>query len=284
MTAFLDAPRPLAFAHRGFSRDGLENTMVAFQAAVDLGFTHLETDVHATRDGRLVAFHDDHLDRVTDGAGAVRDLAWDVVRRARVGGVQAIPLLEDVLGAWPDVRVNVDVKRPAAVAPLVDVIERTAAHDRVCVASFSDRRRQAVLRRLSRPVATSAGGGTVGRLLAALRSGAPGAVVDRVLRGVDCVQVPERVAVPVPGGRRVLTVVTPRLLGAAHRAGVQVHVWTVDQADDMHRLLDAGVDGLMTDRADRLRVVLDDRADRQTDRRTDRQAGRRADRRGGRTA
>lgn len=244
---YLDHPGPLAFAHRGFSRDGQENSMVAFAAAVDLGFRYVETDVHATADGVVIAFHDATLDRVTDGTGRVDRLPWAVVRRARIAGREPVPTLAELLGSWPDLRVNIDVKSAQAVGPTVEVIERASAHDRVCVTSFSDTRRRAVQRRLSRPVVTSAGTRTVAGFLAATavrwRRGQARAVAD-----VDCLQVPER------QGR--LPVVTAGTVAAAHAHGRQVHVWTVDEPADMHRLLDLGVDGLVTDRADLLRQVL----------------------------
>lgn len=247
LTTYLDHPGPIPLAHRGFSRTGLENSMAAFGAAVDLGYRYLETDVHATADGVLLAFHDDRLDRVTDRTGTISALPWDEVSRARIGGTEPVPLLEDVLGAWPEARLNIDVKAASAVRPLLDVLDRTRAHDRVCVASFSDRRRRAVLAGSGRPVTTSAGSTVVAAFLAAVGAGS-GRAVRRALQGLDCLQLPERLG-PVP-------VVTRRSLAAAHAAGVPVHVWTVDDPDDMQRLLDLGVDGLVTDRADTLREVL----------------------------
>ena len=144
--AFLEHDGPLAFAHRGGAAGGLENSMAAFQHAVELGYRYLETDVHATADGVLLAFHDSTLDRVTDRRGQVARLSWSAVSRARIGGVEPIPLLEDLLGAWPDIRLNVDVKEAARRAPLVRTLQRTGAIDRVCVASFSHRRLRAVRR------------------------------------------------------------------------------------------------------------------------------------------
>lgn len=235
----------VAMAHRGFSLDGLENSMPAFGAAVDLGFDYVETDVHATSDGVLLAFHDHTLDRVTDQTGEISALPWSRVRTARIAGIEPIPQLRDLLGNWPTLNVNIDIKATPAIGPLVDAIEQTAAHDRVCVTSFSDRRRRAALRQLSRPVATSAGQGrttafVLGHRMAPLASAAA--------RGIDLLQVPER------AGR--VPVVTERSVAAAHRAGLGVHVWTVNDAADMHRLLDEGVDGLITDRADILKSVL----------------------------
>lgn len=246
-TAYLDHPGPVALAHRGFSAAAPENTMAAFAAAVDLGYRYVETDVHATRDGVLVAFHDDTLDRVTDGAGRIADLPWSVVSRARVAGTEPVPTLEDLLGTWPDLRVNIDVKSPGAIEPLVAVIERTRAHDRVCVASFSDARRRAVQRALSRPVATSAGTGTAARFRLAVAGRLRGAARS-ALSDVDGLQVPER------QGR--IPVVTRATVEAAHAAGRFVHVWTVNEPQDMARLLDLGVDGIVSDRADLLRDVL----------------------------
>lgn len=243
-------PAPVAaLAHRGFSHghENLENSMAAFAAAVDLGYRYVETDAHGTRDGVAVALHDESLDRTTDGSGLVADLPWDEVRRARIGGTEPVPLLTDVLGTWPGLRVNIDIKGDSGIEPVVAAIEATASHDRVCVTSFSPRRRRAALDRLSRPVATSAGRGEVIGFLVGARAGLR-PVVGRALRRVDALQV------PVVEDR--VTVVDARTVAAAHRAGRAVHVWTVNEPAEMHRLLDLGVDGLVTDRADLLRDVL----------------------------
>lgn len=248
--AYLDHPGPVALAHRGFSAAHPENSMAAFEAAVRLGFTYVETDVHGTADGVAVAFHDTTLDRVTDARGAIAELPWSRVRAARIEGTEPVPRLDELLDAWPALRVNIDVKASSAIGPTVEVIERLGAHDRVCVASFSDARRRAVVDALSRPVATSAGNRVTATFLALARAGADRGV-RRALRGVACLQVPER------HGR--VRIVSERTVEAAHRAGVQVHVWTVNEADDMRRLLDLGVDGLVSDRADVLRGVLRER-------------------------
>lgn len=239
---YLEGPAPAVMAHRGFSMDGLENSMAAFAAAVELGVRYLETDVHSTADGTLVAFHDRRLDRVTDRVGAIAHLPWSSVRQARIGGREPVPLLEDVLGTWPDVRVNIDVKALGAVRPLVDVLVRTDALDRVCVASFSDHRRRRVLRGLPDGVATSAGLATVAAVVAAARLRAPTAAVRSLTRRVDCLQVPV-----VGYGVRV---VEPHLVATARRAGLPVHVWTVNDVPTMERLLDLGASVIITDRSD----------------------------------
>lgn len=243
-------------AHRGFSLEGLENTMTAFAAAVELGFRYVETDVHATHDGVVVAFHDETLDRVTDRTGRIPELSWRQVSRARVGDSdEGVPPLEDLLGSWPDLRVNIDIKTPGAVLPLVRVIERTRAHDRICVTSFSDARRREGLMRLTRPVATSAGQTTATRFRAAasLPALVRTPVVARVLAGVDGLQVPVR--------HSGVEVVTAHTVAAAHEVGAFVHVWTVNAVPEMVRLLDLGVDGIVTDRADLLKDLLRSRGE-----------------------
>lgn len=245
---------PLALAHRGFSPEGLENSMAAFGAAVDLGFRHLETDVHTTADGVLLLFHDEVLDRITDGRGRISELPAATVARARIGGAEPIPLFEELVTAFPDVRLNLDVKDWSSVATLAAAIERYGLQDRVLVASFSDRRRRAVLERLSRPAAGSAGvisNGLFVLLGPVLPAPLLGLLVRRALRGVQALQVPVRFG--------AVTVVTPGFVRRAHRHGLQVHAWTINDPAEMHRLLDLGVDGVVTDRADLLKGVLEER-------------------------
>jgi len=241
--SYLDSPVPLAFAHRGGAAAGLENTMTAFARAVDAGYRYVETDVHATADGVLVAFHDQTLNRVTDRVGRIAQLPWDQVRRAKVGGTERIPLLEDLLGEWPSLRVNIDVKADSAIGPLAEVIRRTNAVDRVCVGSFSDRRTGRVRAALGPRLCSSLGPRGVLRLRRASRRGLTGAGGTA---GVPCAQVPARFGVPV---------VDQRFVDHAHHLGMQVHVWTIDSPKQINRLLDLGVDGIMTDRIDTLREV-----------------------------
>ena len=139
---FLDHPGPLPFAHRGGASQWPENTMPAFEGAVALGYRYLETDAHVTADGVCLAFHDDHLDRVTDRTGAIADLPYRLVKDARVDGREPIPLLEDLIGSFPAVRINIDPKHDEVVEPLAAVIRRTGALGRVCLGSFSDDRQR----------------------------------------------------------------------------------------------------------------------------------------------
>ena len=248
MHPFLDQPGPVGFAHRGGSRDGLENSMEAFARAVAAGFRHLETDVHATADGVLVALHDDTLERVTDARGRVARLPWSRVRRARIGGRETIPRLAEILDAWPDLRVNVDPKSDAAVTPLVAAVRDAGALARVCVGSFSDARLARVRAALGPALCTSLGPREVRRLLLASWRLRPG---TRTRLGGACVQIPRRYrGIPLAG---------PRLISLAHARGLPVHVWTVDDPAEMRRLLDLGADGLMSDDLEGLRGVLAER-------------------------
>lgn len=245
--AYLDHPPPLAFAHRGGAYhpelEGLENTLVAFTHAVDLGYRYLETDVHVTADGELLAFHDDVLDRVTDRVGAVVDTTWAEVQAALVGGRERVPRLEDLLEAFPHVRFNVDLKADGAVPVLADLLAEHGWEDRVLVGSFSARRLRRFRRATGGRVATSAHPLEVAAYLVL-----PAALVRRLVRAPVALQVPHR--------RGPLTVAGARLVRRAHAVGVQVHVWTIDDPEEMTVLLDRGVDGLFTDRTDLLREVL----------------------------
>lgn len=243
---FLEGPQPRAFAHRGWHTGdlaGCENSLTAFRRAVDEGYRYLETDVHTTADGVLIAFHDAVLDRVTDARGPVAALTFDEVRKARISGREPIPTMAEVLEACPDARFNIDPKSDAAVGPLLDLLHEARAVDRVCIGSFSDRRLRAIRGASGPALATSLGPREVGRLVQAAATG----LRSRAARAIAA-------QVPVRYGR--VPVVTPRFVRAAHRAGLEVHVWTIDDPATMDRLLDLGVDGIMTDRPDLLRQQL----------------------------
>ncbi|WP_329390353.1 glycerophosphodiester phosphodiesterase family protein [Streptomyces sp. NBC_01716] len=242
---YLDHPSPIPFAHRGGAADGIENTAAAFRRAAALGYRYFETDVHTTADGRLVAFHDSTLDRVTDLRGRISELPWSEVRRARVGG-EPLPLFEELLEEFPDARWNVDMKAEPALHPLINLIGRTDSWDRVCVGSFSEAR-VARAHRLAGPrLATSYGvRGVLGLRLRSYGVPAP------VREGAVCAQVPRH--------QSGIPVVDRRFVRMAHSRGLQVHVWTVNEADHMHALLDLGVDGIMTDQLETLRTVFTER-------------------------
>ena len=251
-TAYLDSPRPLAFAHRGGAYhpeiEGLENTLAAFRHAVALGYTYLETDVHVTSDGVLLAFHDTVLDRVTDRTGSIATSTYAEVQRALIGGSEPVPTLDELFDAFPDARFNIDLKSDGGVPALAEFVEQRGAWDRVLVGSFSPQRLAAFRRLTGHRVPTSA---------------TPIEVV--VFRFVPSARVADwltrrRVAAfQIPHRRGRWTVASAGLVRRAHATGKHVHVWTIDDPEEMRALLDRGVDGLFTDRTDLLKDVLTER-------------------------
>ena len=245
---FLDHDGPIAFAHRGGLSAAPENTMAAFQDAVDLGFSHVETDVHVTSDGVLVAFHDDGLMRTCGIDARIEETPWSVLQDARVDGREPIPLLAEVLSSFPDLRVNIDCKTDRAEEPLVRLLADTGCLERVCLGSFSDARLARFRARFGDSLCTSTGPREVARLVL-------GSVTSRRLaRGTAAL------AAQVPLRQGPLPVVTDRFVRTAHSAGLEVHVWTIDDPGIMHHLLDLGVDGIMSDDTRTLRQVFIDRS------------------------
>lgn len=246
MHPFLQNDGPIPFVHRGGPIGATENTVAAFARAFDLGYRYFETDVHATRDGVLVAFHDRTLRRMTGERTAIADLTWEEARRVRVDG-ESVPLLVELLEAFPDARFNVDPKHDEAARPLVELLRSRRELDRVCLASFSDRRLAYLRVALGPAACTSAGPREVARARVAASAR------RRVSIGADVLQ--------VPPGSGPLELVDARFLDAAHAAGLPVHVWTVNDRAEMVRLLDLGVDGLMSDDPHLLREVLVERGE-----------------------
>ncbi|HEY7176246.1 MAG TPA: glycerophosphodiester phosphodiesterase family protein [Micromonosporaceae bacterium] len=234
--------RPLAFAHRGGAGEGDENTLAAFARAVALGYRHLETDVRTTADGVAVVFHDATTDRMLGRAGRVADLSWQDLSTVRRNGATVVPRLDDLLDAWPSAYLNIDVKSPDGVVPTIKAVQRTASWDRVLLASFHDATLRLV-RAADARVATSLGRAGCVRVWAASRLGTGGRGAAR-----------RSVAAQVP-----VAAVDARFIRHAQRLGLAVHVWTVNDARTMRDLLDAGVDGIMTDHLDVLRDVYAER-------------------------
>ncbi|MDR1450393.1 MAG: glycerophosphodiester phosphodiesterase [Propionibacteriaceae bacterium] len=237
-----------AMAHRGAHigpTAGQENTLAAFQAATDLGYRYIETDVQASRDGEAVLFHDDTLDRLTGTAGTVAERSAASLKGLKVAG-QPIPTLDAALEEFPRARFNIDLKTFAAVEPLVRALARHKAGQRVLVDSFSQRR-LSYFRTL-----------TAGRVPTAA---APAGIAWTVFTPfLPALIASPGVALQIPLRQRLgpldLTVFSARLVANAHRAGRVVHVWTVDDAATMESLIAAGADGIITDRPDILKQVL----------------------------
>ena len=244
----------LAFAHRGGAYhpdiEGLENTMAAFRHAVDLGYDYLETDVHVTRDGVLLAFHDQVLDRVSDRRGAIVELTHAEVAEALIGGQERVPTMAELLDAFPECRFNIDLKSDGAVA----AAGRAGRRARPVGPGPGRQLLAAPPQRLPRPDPRP------GRHLRAPAARCwrsvllpSGALADRLTR--------RRVAaLQVPAPSRAVDGGHPRAsYDARTRPASTVHVWTIDDPAEMHELLDRGVDGLITDRTDILRDVLTER-------------------------
>jgi glycerophosphoryl diester phosphodiesterase len=250
MIPYLSAEHPIRFAHRGSRILWPENTMIAFQGAVDLGYRYLETDLHVSRDGKVLVFHDDTLQRLTDGAGKVWEQDWEELRKLDTGfrfgpgtgypwrgrGL-GIPLLEELAGAFPEAYLNLDLKQDGIEEAVAAEVARLGIGERIMIGSFRDARISRFRVLTSGTVATSAGPRELARAVAASR-------VGRAAAGAaDALQVPGRLA-------------TPRLIAAAHRAGKHLHAWTINDTTTMNRLLDWGVDGIMSDRPDLLNEVM----------------------------
>ena len=237
---FFSVAGPRILAHRGFAIAVPENTLLAFEHALALGVDYLETDVHGSADAEAMLSHDPDLRRLAGRNIPLRQLTAAQLRRLDLGHGQGYASLAEALHAFPQARFNIDVKSADAIAGTVRAVRAANAEDRVLVTSFSDARRRAVIGQLP-GVATSASAGSFALAIAAAAAGT-GPVLRRVVKNIDAVQIPET--------RNGVRFVTSRTIRLFHAAGVEVHVWTVNAQADMRRLLDLGVDGLVTDRAD----------------------------------
>jgi glycerophosphoryl diester phosphodiesterase len=247
---YLDWPGPLPFAHRGGTSEAPENTMPAFEHAVALGYRYLETDVHLSADGVLMAFHDPDLGRTCGVDGTIADMTADELADVRVDGRASIPTMSELFERFPDIRFNIDCKSDAAAGPLAALIRRHEAIDRICLGAFSHAR-LSKLRTLLGPDLLSCA--SPQEVVSLRLTGRVGGHAQRVA------QVPVRYGAPT--GPKGVTVVTDRFVRNAHRQRLPVHVWTIDEPAEMHRLLDLGVDGIMTDRPETLRDVLVERGE-----------------------
>lgn len=254
---YLDLEHPLRLAHRGSRVLWPENTAEAFQGAVDLGYRYIETDVRITSDRVVVVFHDATLDRTTNGTGPVEawqlkdlrhlDAAWwfDAERDYPLRGTGVrVRTLDEVFAMWPEVHFNIDLKGRGMEWAVADVIKRHGREGSTLVGSFVDHR-VAKFRRITRgEIAVAAGPSATLAMVAASRVG------GTVRRPVAAYQLPfDYKSVPVD----------QRLVAAIHRSGAQMHAWTVNDPADMHRLLNLGVDGIVSDRPDLLNEVMRER-------------------------
>ena len=241
---YLETSKPIAFAHRGGTSAAPENSMRAFQHAVDLGYRYLETDVHATADGHVVAFHDNDLQRTCGSSLKIAEATIDELVSARIDGTDPIPMLTEILNAWPEVNLNIDCKSDAVVAPLIQQLRSSKCLDRVCIGSFSDKRLARIREEFGSSVCTSMGPREVATLVMSTHARVP----IRPTRHALVAQIPVQQG-PIP-------VVTKRTVQRAHDLGLFVHVWTIDDPQEIGRLLDLGADGIMSDDTIALRDVF----------------------------
>lgn len=227
-------------AHRGLALEAPENTLLAFAKALAVGVTHLETDVHVSADGVAMCSHDPDLRRLVGRTVRVEQLTSHELRRVPLGEAQGFCSLADALDAFPEARFNIDIKAAGAVLPTIAAVRDARAIPRVLIGSFSPARRLAVVRELPGVATSVSARGAIAAVNAA-RAGRVG-VVRRILRDVDAVQLPTRML--------RLPTFTRRTIAAFHAAGVEAHAWTINDPAEMTRLLDLGVDGIVTDRAD----------------------------------
>jgi glycerophosphoryl diester phosphodiesterase len=240
---YLDHDSIIAFAHRGGIGEHPENSMPAFQQAIDMGYKYIETDVHATKDGVLMAFHDDDLLRTCGSNLNISDVEIGDLQSARIDGTEPIPTLEQILTTWPTVKVNIDCKSDRAVEPLIKILRNVAIVKRVCIGSFSDRRLHHIRSELGPSLCTSLGPKEVAKL--------------RLLSGFTTNEsFPGAHAAQIPMKQGPLTLTTKRLVDHAHDLGLQVHVWTINEPSEMKQLIELGVDGIMTDKLQVLKDVL----------------------------
>jgi len=233
MHPFLDHPHPIVFAHRGCHESGPENTFEAFQGAVAAGVSYLETDVHLSLDGELVAFHDASLLRLTGCDQRIDAMNFRDIAAIRLDHDARIPRLVDLLDAFPNAKFNIDLKSDETVAPFIKLATTSPIAERICIGSFSDQRTAAAKAAVP-GLCTSLGPKGMRRALAAIYLGLP------LELPADCAQIPPRVG--------PIRLATKSLIKGLARRGLQTHYWTINDIEGMGRLIDLGADGIMTDR------------------------------------
>ncbi len=243
--SFLDVDPPFGFAHRGGNGPAPENTVAAFSRATELGYRYLETDVHRTADGILVAFHDDDLERVAGLPGQISDYSWERLSEVRLDGEHPIPRLTDLLETFPDARFNIDPKADDSVDPLIEIIRSFDAVPRVCIGSFSEGRIQRMQDALGPELCTSPGPQGVVKVLLAAVLGVP--------------WTPPYACLQIPVSNYGIPLDSAWLIGRIKKLGLQVHYWTINGEAEMRRLLDRGADAIITDETEVLKRVLEDR-------------------------
>ncbi|MBT4695545.1 MAG: glycerophosphodiester phosphodiesterase [Alphaproteobacteria bacterium] len=232
----------LAFAHRGGNEFAPENSFRAFKSAVDIGYKYLETDVHLTKDGFLIAFHDDTLDRVTDKSGLIRDLTLSEVKKAKIAGTDEIPLLSELLNSFTDCFFNIDCKVDETVQPLINLINNKDFINRVCIGSFSQKRINFIRKSLGKDVKTSMGPAEV--------------ILSKFLSYTSLGYNFKSSYTSIPIKRYGINLLDERNINYLKSNNQKVIAWTINDEDQMKMLINIGIDGIMTDNLTLLKKVL----------------------------
>ena len=232
----------LAFAHRGGNEFAPENSFRAFKSAVDIGYKYLETDVHLTKDGFLIAFHDDTLDRVTDKSGLIRDLSLSEIKKAKIAGTDEIPLLSELLNSFTDCFFNIDCKVDETVQPLINLINNKDFINRVCIGSFSQKRINFIRKSLGKEVKTSMGLAEV--------------ILSKFLSYTSLGYNFKSSYTSIPIRRYGINLLDERNINYLKSNNQKVIAWTINDEDQMKMLINIGIDGIMTDNLTLLKKVL----------------------------
>ena len=232
----------LAFAHRGGNEFAPENSFRAFKSAVDIGYKYLETDVHLTKDGFLIAFHDDTLDRVTDKSGLIRDLTLSEIKKAKIAGTDEIPLLSELLNSFTDCFFNIDCKVDETVQPLINLINNRDFINRVCIGSFSQKRINFIRKSLGKEVKTSMGPAEV--------------ILSKFLSYTSLGYNFKSSYTSIPIRRYGINLLDERNINYLKSNNQKVIAWTINDEDQMKMLINIGIDGIMTDNLTLLKKVL----------------------------
>lgn len=243
---------PIILAHRGGGLEYPENSRTAFEAMRDEGFHYIETDAQVTADGVAVIFHDPVLERTSDGSGEITAHTWEQLQEVSAGDGRPLMRVDEVLRDFPEMIFNIDIKTEDALEPVLATIEETRAHERVCLASFDSGRLKRVRRALPN-VATSIGNAEAVRLFMRAQLPRP---VRSLLPAFGAKYGGNIQAAQLPLTFKGIFVITPRLIQAAHESGLAVHAWTVNDIETASRLIDWGVDGIVTDRPQAMRQEL----------------------------
>jgi glycerophosphoryl diester phosphodiesterase len=246
-SCYLDWPAPIAQAHRGTDDLVAENTIESFATIAALGYRYVETDIRTTLDGVPVLFHDETTDRTTGLAGRIDALRFDELKERPLHDGLTIPSLADILKAFPSLRFSLDLKDQGSVASVAKALSESEATDRVCVTSFSDARIAATHALLGDDVCYGVGSHGAVALVTAALIGRSSPIGPSLRRGS---------VIQLPWSQNGIRVVRRRLVRAAHRIGLKVHVWTLNDEATMTQALDLGIDGVITDRPTVLRDVL----------------------------